>query len=468
MRDYLHIDLVWLGGEASGFPGVMNLCGDTFSVADPGAIRDGRRRTSLYLEMERPAMRRLIPFMLALAVLPGCDTHPSDPRAADKIDGLPRQLSATEVALVGAGNGFAFELLRAVHDEEEPEKNVFLSPLSASMALGMTLNGAAGETFDAMRSTLGFGALELRQINRSYRTLLEMLVDLDPAVAVGIANSIWHDRSVALQDEFLENVRDAFDSRIEALDFGDAKGSLKVINGWVKTATKGRIPTILDEIQQDEVMYLINAVHFKAPWTQSFARQDTRPGTFRLADGSHRSVPMMMREKAEFSWLDTEGLTVADIPYGGNAFSMTILLPRQGRSVDDLIATLDAETWDVWMRGLGEPRQGVLALPRFRIEYEAQLKEALTTLGMGVAFSGSADFSRLFTRDDAFLTRVIQKTFVEVNEEGTEAAAATVVGVGLISMPPGVRVDHPFVFAIRERFSGTILFIGKVMDPAAG
>jgi serpin B len=404
--------------------------------------------------------------MLALAA--GCDTSPTDSSGARPIERLPRQLSATEVALVGAGNEFAFGLLRAVHDEEARDRNIFLSPLSASMALGMTLNGANGETFDAMSATLGFGGLDLRQINTSYRTLIELLVDLDPAVGVAIANSIWHSRNVTLQNEFLGNVRDAFESRIEALDFGNSKGALKIINGWVDKATKGRIPTILDDISPDEIIFLINAIHFKAPWTESFAKKDTRPGTFNLADGSHRSVQMMSKENAEFRWLNAEGVTVADLPYGGGAFSMTILLPGPGRSVDDLISSLDAETWDGWIAGLGEPSQGMLALPRFTIEYEAGLVQALTALGMGVAFRGGADFSRMIDGGGVSLSRVLQKTFVEVNEEGTEAAAATVVGVRLISMPPGVRVDRPFVFAIRERLSGTILFIGKVMDPTAG
>ncbi len=422
-----------------------------------GAVRRSRRLP-----------RAILPLTVVLALAAGCDTSPTDSSDARPIERLPRQLSAAEAALVGAGNEFAFGLLRAVHEGEERDKNIFLSPLSASMALGMTLNGANGETFDAMLATLGFGGLDLRQINTSYRTLIDLLVDLDPAVGAGIANSIWHSRTVDLQDEFLGNVRDAFDSRIEALDFGDSQGALKIINGWVDKATRGRIPTILDAISPDEILYLINAIHFKAPWTESFAKKDTRPGTFSLADGSHRSVPMMSKEKATFRWLNTENVTVADIPYGGGAFSMTILLPGPGRSVDDLIRSLDAETWDRWMAGLGEPGKGTLALPRFTIEYEAELKPALTALGMGIAFGGAADFSRMIDGGGVSISRVLQKTFVEVNEEGTEAAAATVVGVRVVSLPPGVRVDRPFVFAIRERFSGTILFIGKVMDPTAG
>jgi serpin B len=188
--------------------------------------------------------RHSLPLLLGLFLLVACDTDPTDPRPAREIEGLPRQLSVTETALVEAGNDFAFGLLRAVNAEEEPGQNLFLSPLSASMALGMTLNGAAGESFDAMRATLGLDELELPGINSSYRTLIELLVDLDPAVAVGIANSIWYDQGVAPRAEFLASVQDAFDSRIEVLDFGDPR-SVDIVNGWVDKATGGRIPTIL-------------------------------------------------------------------------------------------------------------------------------------------------------------------------------------------------------------------------------
>lgn len=413
-------------------------------------------------------MRRLLlPLALLLALLPGCSNLPTDTGGVQEIKGLPRQLNSAEAALVEAGNGFAFDLFRAVHAEEEAERNLFLSPLSASMALGMALNGANGTTFDAMRSTLGFGTLELQQINRSYRTLIELMVGLDPAVGVEIANSIWHHQGVPLRDRFLTDVADAFASRIEALDFGDAR-SVKIINDWVDEATKGRIPTILDRIRAGEILYLINAIHFKAPWTERFEKKATRDSPFTLADGSRRPVPMMNQPEAKFRWLQADGVTIADIPYGGQAFSMTILLPERGRSIDDLITRLDADLWETWIRGLGEPRTALLSLPRFRIEYEAQLGNALDALGMGVAFSPAADFSRMLEGGGVSISRVVQKTFVEVDEKGTEAAAATLVGVDLVSLPSGVAVDRPFVFAIRERFSGTILFIGKVMDPLAG
>jgi serpin B len=376
-------------------------------------------------------------------------------------------LTATEIALVGAGNSFAFDLLREVSAGEDPDRNLFLSPLSASIALGMTLNGARGETFDAMRTTLGFGGVEQGEINRSYRTLLGLLLDLDPAVSVGIANSVWYHEELSPTEDFRAALKDGFESKFAALDFGDER-SVSIINDWVRAATKGRIPKILDQVSPLELMYLINAIHFKAPWTQRFEKKHTAPGTFFLADGSSRTVPLMSMQEAEIRWVDTPELTIADIPYARDAFSMTILLPRRGRSVNDLIAGLDAERWGEWMARLGAKRQGHLSLPKFEIEYETSLKDALSAMGMGIAFGAGADFGKIFENVAVSISRVVQKTFVQVDEEGTEAAAATMVGIRTISLPPGVYVDRPFVFAIRERHSGTILFIGRVMDPAAG
>lgn len=422
-----------------------------------------RRRTGARVAHRAP-LTLILGVVLALAS--GCGSQPMDP-SARPIEGLPRALTATESGLVGAGNSFAFDLLREVNAAEEPGRNVFISPLSASMALGMTLNGARGETFDAMRQALGFGALEQGEINRSYRTLLELLLGLDPAVSVGIANSVWYHEELSPRAEFKNALAEAFESKFEGLDFGDPR-SVGIINDWVKGATKGRIPEILDRIDPLEIMYLINAIHFKAPWTERFDKKHTGPGTFVLADGTSRSVPMMWKKEAEFRWVDTPDLTIAELPYAGDAFSMTILVPRAGRSVDDLIAGLDAAQWQAWIAQLGDKRGGHLSLPRFRIEYDISLEAALTALGMGRAFGGGADFSGIFGSGNIALSRVLQKTFVEVDEEGTEAAAATLVGVELVSLPPGVTVDRPFVFAIRERHSGTILFIGKVMDPAKG
>lgn len=425
--------------------------------------RPGEDRLRLSIRFARP-IRSLCTFGAALVLAAGCDDLPTDP-AVRPIDGLSRELTATEEALVGAGNSFAFDLLREVNESEVPVKNVFLSPLSASMALGMALNGARGETFEAMRKVLGLSGLDQGEINRSYRTLIDLLLGLDPTVSISIANSAWYDSRLTPKPEFRRSLEAGFDSRFEALDFQDP-GAVGTINAWVKEATKGRIPKIIDQVNPLEVMFLVNAIHYKANWTRKFDKKDTGPGTFMVGGNTPRSVDMMRNDEVEFRWAHGPEVSIAEIPYAGGAYGMTVVLPWEGESLDDLVARLDTESWSRWIGLLGDEREGWLALPKFKIEYEAQLKDALVALGMGVAFNrDDADFSGIFDLEVA-ISRVVQKTFVKVDEEGTEAAAATAVGFRPDSAPPGFAVDRSFLFAIRERFSGTILFIGKVVDPA--
>jgi serine protease inhibitor len=404
-----------------------------------------------------------LPLLLALGLgLAACAESPTAPGQPGPIDRLPRDLSAAEAELIRANNGFAFDLLREV-SAAAPDSNVFLSPLSASIALGMTMNGAAGSTLDAMRGTLGFGDLPLQDINVSYRNLMALLLGLDRTIETGIANSIWYRQGEVFQDVFLRDVRDYFGARVEALDFGDPR-SPDVINAWVEAQTRSRIPRIVESIRGDDIMFLINAVYFKAPWAHRFDPANTRDAAFHLADGSTAHVRLMNRS-GPLTQVQHERATIVELPYGGGAYGMIIVLPNHGTSVASLVRDLDGATWSSWMAALGDPTDGHIALPRFRLEYEATLNRPLEGLGMGIAFSGAADFSRMQPDGGLFISRVKQKTFLDVDEEGTEAAAVTKVVMGRTSAPGAVVVDRPFILAIREQHSGTIVFMGAVMDP---
>lgn len=397
----------------------------------------------------------------AALVLSAC-TGSSEP-ATGPLGSLPRELSAAEQAVVEAGNRFAFDLFRQVGATDE-NGNVFLSPVSASMALGMAMNGARGETLDEMRETLGYGALELQQINTSYRDLTRLLVQLDPDVDMRVANSLWYHQGFPFEESFFQVAREYFSARVEPVRM--VQEDVGTINDWVSEATAGRIPTIVEQISADEVMFLINAVYFKGAWSEPFDPSMTRDEPFHLESGGTRMVPMM---KASGTQRYTRGDTyeAVDLPYGNEAFSATFVLPTEGLSVDELVASLDEQQWSTLVRGLQESRLD-LAVPRFRLEYEQELSEALQALGMQRAFvRGGADFSGMSAShgEELYLSSVLQKTFVEVNEEGTEAAAATSVGVSVTSLPPTLRIDRPFLFAIRENFSGAILFIGKIVNP---
>ena len=382
------------------------------------------------------------------------------------IEELPRALSIAEQRLVDASNEFAFGVFREIDAQDDPG-NRFISPLSMSMALGMTYNGAAANTAAQMADVLGLDELTVQEANEAYRDLIDLLLDLDGRVEMGIANSIWHRTDVTVERAFLDTNREYFDARVSALDFGDP-GASQIINDWVKDQTRGRIEKIVPDDIAGFVMFLINAVYFKADWTTQFDKSRTRDEPFTLPDGTTRNVPMMYHGRAEettFRVTTGDGASVIDLPYGGDAFTMTLVLPDPGTSVDDLVGDLDEARWNAWIGALTEQRVHVV-LPRFELEYEIELKSVLEAMGMTDAFApGRADFSRMRSGGGLWIDHVKHKTFVKVDEEGTEAAAVTSVAI-VESAPPTLRFDRPFVLAIRERFSGTILFLGKIVDPS--
>ncbi len=407
--------------------------------------------------------------MLVAAALPlvlgGCDSI-FGPRRGNEtpLTELPRQLSAAERQVIEGSNRFAFGLLREA-SERDTAANVFLSPLSASMALGMTMNGARGETFDQMRSTLGFAGMGQEEINASYRALIQLLRDLDGRVDMRIANAVWSRQGFPLHPAFAATTRDYFGAETRELDFGDP-ASLRIVNDWVSRGTGGRIPKMLDALDPDVVLYLMNAIYFKGTWTQQFDPRQTRDAPFHRADGTQQSVRMMSLDDAKVRSFQDAEVQVVDLPYSREAFSMTLVLPAPGRSLEEVVSTLDDGRWGEWMGRLHEGRLTV-QIPRFRLEYDRKLNETLQALGMQKTFDRTADLSGI-SPGPLFIHEVRQKTFVEVNEEGTEAAAATSVGVGPTSLPPRFRADRPFLAVIRERLSGTILFIGIIGAPPAG
>lgn len=409
-------------------------------------------------------MHSRLPLQLALPLLciglAACNDPTTAPGPPKELGALPRPLTAAEAKVATSGNAFTFSLFKQV-SSAQPDSNVFLSPLSASMALGMTMNGAAGSTYDAMRSTLGFDQAELEEINAGYKGLIGLLRGLDKTTDFRIANSIWYRDGVPFDASFLQTTANFFDARVEGLDFA-ASASLTTINDWVSQATSGKIPSIIDEISDDHIMFLINAMYFKGAWRSAFDSKRTRDGLFHLADGSTQTV-RMMNQNETLRFAGNASVEAVDLLYGNAAFSMTVLVPRHGIDVNDLVDSLSADKWTAWMNEFHE-KKGIVGLPKFKLEYERTMNDDLKALGMAVAFDDRADFSRMSPMgSDMRISFVKQKTFVDVNEEGTEAAAATAVGIELTSARPGVYADRPFVFAIRERLTGTILFIGKIM-----
>ncbi|MBW3655248.1 MAG: serpin family protein, partial [Gemmatimonadetes bacterium] len=382
----------------------------------------------------------------------------------EPITRLPRALTQSEQEVIAASNRFGFDLLRDV-SARDTSSNVFLSPLSASMALGMTMNGARGETFTGMRGTLGFGTLEPAQINASYRSLIDLLLGLDRNVDMRLANSIWADQRFPLHPAFVESSLQSFDARVTTLDFRNP-ASVNTINGWVDQGTNGKIRTILKRIEPGVVMFLINAVYFKGSWTHEFDPARTTPAPFHRADGGQHPVQMMFMRDAKVRTLMNGEVQMVDLAYGRGAFSMTLVLPPREQPLRQWAAGVTDEKWQGWVSQLRDAQMDV-SLPRFRLEYEQVLNKTLMALGMDTAFHpDAADFSGMSPLGaDLFISEVKQKTFMEVNEKGTEAAAVTSVAMGVTSAPPSFRADRPFLVAIRERHSGTVLFVGLIGDP---
>ena len=414
-------------------------------------------------------IRRSLAALPLAALLAAC-ADPLPPGGSPPvIAALPRQLTSVEAEMVTAANTFGFNLLKEVNTSFA-DSNVFMSPLSASMALGMTMNGAEGTTFEEMRSTLGFGPRTYDELNSAYKSLIALLRGLDPAVEFKIANAIYYDLAdlgAAVEPSFLSQSRDYFDAEVKGLDFR-MPSTVDTVNAWASANTNGKIPRIIDRIEEQIVMLLMNAIYFKGDWRAAFKTSETSSQSFRSLRGVDVPVSMMHR-KGGFRSGRTSNATVAELPYGGDAFVMTILLPDENVNVNTFVSGLTPAAWQQATANLHDSEVDIY-LPKFKLAWEDTLNDELKRMGMRQAFiPDGAQFTRISRTmgNQLYVDFVKQKAFVDVNEEGTEAAAVTVVGVGVTSAPVPVRIDRPFVFAIRERLSGTVLFLGKIVEPKA-
>lgn len=409
-------------------------------------------------------LRRWSAAACAAALLAACN-DPAGPGGGEPLDALPRPLTAAEQEVVAGSNTFAWGLLREAGRGKAGE-NVFVSPLSVSMALGMTGNGARGATASQIHTALGFGGMTQDEVNAAYRGLKDLLLGLDPRVEMQVANSVWYRQGYAFEPAFFDALTRYFDAEATTVDFA-SPAAKEQMNAWVKAETKGRIPTIIEDVDADQVMYLLNAVYFKGAWVNRFDRTRTGEESFRRTGAAPVNVPMMRASDMPVRFAQTARWTAADLPYGNGAFAMTVVVPAEGVTTDALVAELDGAAWDALVGSMRDARV-VVHLPRIKLEWKDDLKTGLMALGIRDAFTeGAADFTGMSAAGgrNLILSEVLHKTFLEVNEEGTEAAAATAVGVVPTSLPPGLYADRPFLLVIRERFSGAILFAGRIEDP---
>ncbi len=389
--------------------------------------------------------------------------------ACDKINPVdtpptPVDLNYKSAEIIEADQRFAFELFQEVNSLSE-EENIMISPLSVSYALGMTYNGAAGTTLDAFVDVLHFGDLTRLEVNQSYKDLMGQLVTLDSKVKFSIANSIWYRLGANVLDSFINTNQAYFDAAVEELDFSDP-ASVDVINDWIEDKTNDKIKDMLDFIPPGVYMYLVNAIYFNAQWKYTFDKEDTFRGMFFVEGGDREEVEYMRAERA-YGYTLQQDYAAVELPYGDSAFSMVAILPTRDIPIDTFIANYGQEEWQN-LPALSSPQTVNVVLPKFKYGFKSLLNDPLINLGLGVAFTESADFSGITNETDLYISRVIHQTFIDVNEKGTEAAAATIVEMRETSMGNQIMFDRPFIYMIKENSTGAILFMGKVGRPVYG
>ncbi|MEW6508157.1 MAG: serpin family protein [Bacteroidota bacterium] len=399
-------------------------------------------------------------FSVLLIFIAGCET------SSQFNDETPmRELTRAEKQLVASSDNFALKIFKKIAEDALGE-NVFISPLSISIALGMTLNGADGNTYEAMRSTLSLSGITQQEVNESYQSLMQLLTKIDGKVIMQIANSIWYRNTISVKPDFIETNKKYFDAVISPMNFNDP-ATVNAINNWVKESTNGKIDKIVENIDPQTIMYLINAIYFKGAWQYQFDKNKTTDDLFKKESGATVQCKMMNME-TDFYISSNNTFTMLDIPYGKGNFSMTILLPAKEKTVKDVVNVLTDAAWKNSLNSLSKMKKQ-LYMPRFKMEYKSKLNETLKALGMEIAFDPySANFKKIYEGvGNAYISSVDHKTFVDVNEEGTEAAAVTSVTVGVTSIQDNIiKLDRPFIFVIREKTSNCILFIGKLEDPS--
>ena len=370
-------------------------------------------------------------------------------------------LTRAEYDLVNENNNFAFNLFRQVTSD----KSEIVSPISITYALGMLNNGAAGETQKEINKVLGFGTAGADSINAFCRKMLTEAPTLDKLTKVMIANTIYMNKDYELKSDFINKAKTFYDAEPETRDFHDGK-TMDVINQWASDHTEKMIDKVLseDSFNPDAVSYLLNAIYFKGTWADKFDKENTKDETFK-GYSADKQVPMM-RQEHEFNYLETDDCQALCLPYGNLAYRMTILLPKEGKTINDVLKNLTAESWERYQ--FMDRAYVDLKLPRFESMTDVGLNKIMSALGMPRAFDPNlAEFPN-FCNVPTFISMMKQVARIKLNEEGTEAAAVTVIGVETTAMPSEPQhvqffANRPFLYVISEQSTGAIFFIGQYM-----
>jgi serine protease inhibitor len=380
-------------------------------------------------------------------------------------------LETYQKGVIDSANNFAFDLFKTILNDSKSMENIIISPFSVSCALSMTLNGARGETYEAMIKTLRVEDKTLEQINNTYLKLLNEMVMVDESVELEIFNSVWLEKRLVPKQEFIDDLLKWYKTEVLNIDIDDPE-ALNKVNAWIADKTQDKITDMLDYLNPLLAMLLINAVYFNGMWTYQFDIANTEQESFYI-DSLTPVTVQMMHQTAGFKALKDKNVTITDIPYGRGNYSMLVVLPGEDINISDVSDSLTSLRWNNWMNLLaGATTHNIeLSMPRFKYSYKRLLNDDLEFLGMEKAFDVSSDFSNINTGEKIYLSRVIHQSFIESGEEGTEAAAATVVEFIFKSGGPPpinkVEINRPFLYFIHENSTGTILFMGRVCNPAS-
>lgn len=382
-----------------------------------------------------------------------------------KDEATPRGM-AVEVSpqIAARTTDFAFDFFKNVKATQPAQDNLFVSPLSLHMAMGMLLNGAEGETAQQIAKTLKMDGVSHNDLNEAYKALLRGLPNADPKVELGLANSVWYRNTFQVETNFLNVLRQSFDAEVAGLNFNDPSAKDK-INGWASSKTNGKIPKVIDEIRPEHVLFLMNALYFKGDWKYQFNPESTSDAPFQLADNSEKTVKMMSL-KENFKVAHQANYSAVQLPYANGQFNLTLLIPDPGTSANQVIDGLSATAWNELRTSLLKEANVRVGLPRFTLEYEIKLNDALVAMGMPKAFTDAAELGKINPTAPLTVNFVKQNTYLGIDEKGTEAAAVTTIGVGVTSVGPDPYIcNRPFVLLISENTSNTILFMGRIMNP---
>jgi serpin B len=379
----------------------------------------------------------------------------------------PIVLDEKSAQLIEADNAFGLEIFGKIRKSSD-EENIMISPLSISLAFAMAYNGADADTKAEMEEALKINGLTTAEINEAYKMLIKGLQSLDKDVVFEIANAIFYANGFSVKPGFLETNKNIYDAKVEKLDFM-SPSAVNRINEWVAQNTNNKITEIIRQLNPLDRLVLLNAIYFNGIWTNKFDENGTKMSAFSKEDGSVNEIPMMSKEE-KLEYTSNDLFSAVKIPYGNGQYNMVVLLPEDGKTSGELIGQLSADNWKNWMNTFETRDPVVVKMPRFKFEFETKLKDVLVEMGMEKAFQPEfADFSKM-SDEDLYISSAVHKSFIDVNENGTEAAAVTAITFSTTSIgvePPKTYfiVNKPFVFAITEKDTGAILFLGEVKNP---